>query len=178
MIRPANVRLIGSAGRIAPVEYRDAVELYAREFGRHADIVWIPEIRTWQVRFTLMPDDPLGGLEGEERFETVELVRPGTRPHPRTGQPMPYMAPIELEELGVSGLLEYLRKGNTWSGRGEYRSQAEAERKIEEANRERSERRAREARQTAIDRAQEERRLITGQPQVPVGIDLTQTTKE
>ena len=45
--------------RVAPYEFRDAAELFARQYGGHGDIVWVAApVNCWQVRFTLKPGDP------------------------------------------------------------------------------------------------------------------------
>ena len=102
------------------MEIADAVELWARRSGRHATIGWVPtDPPTPQVRITLKPDDGRleayrQGLVSEEPVETVELVdwEEGSL----------QSTPLNLGDLGVSGVMEILEKGDTWSGRGEYDS--------------------------------------------------------
>ena len=61
------------ASRIAPAEYRDAVELFARQYGGHGDVIWIPNPgNVWQARLELAPNDP-------RRKAQAALVR--TRTH-------------------------------------------------------------------------------------------------
>ena len=118
-------RVRGDRGRrFAPVEFQDAVELHYRKSGRHATIIWIPEpVCQWQLRITMRPNDPArrawqaGDME-EEPFEIFEI----THYNEEVGLYQGY----ELEELGVSGLIEMLEKSDSWSGTGQFDSLEEA----------------------------------------------------
>lgn len=112
-----------SAHPRVPVEIADAVELWARQFGRHATIAWVPTSPpTPQVRISLKASDPMRQMadlfQGEEPAETVELVK--------WDEKRGCYAPVSLDDLGVTGVLEILERGNTWSGRGEFSSHEEA----------------------------------------------------
>ena len=110
--------------RRAPVEFQDAVETHFRKSGRHATIVWIPApIKQWQVRISMRPGDPAlaayqAGDTDEEPVETVEIV---CRVEGMGG----YQG-YELDELGVSGLIDMLEKADSWSGRGTFDSIGQA----------------------------------------------------
>ena len=137
----------GRSSRVAPNEYRDAVELYARSVGAHADIVWAePPVACWQIRLALNPGDPRCRRQDGEALEVVHLheyVHPDpdhpsyprhdpallkrlTRRHPRTNRLLPAHVPIELDELGMSGIIGILEKGSLLTGRGEFQSTEEA----------------------------------------------------
>lgn len=191
--------------RVAPVEFRDAVEMFARRFGAHGDVVWVPdqvvrfegaEIRAsvacWQVRFTLLHGDPR--LKGREDtlFETVELhywvdprdrkwaVEPKVldrlrRDHRNRRRPG-YVA-YDLDELGVEGLITLLEKGSTLSGRGEFRSAVHAATVMRERHRDQMERTRRQMQDTAGYKAEDVRRQVFKIPYLGVGIEL-RTPKE
>ena len=183
--------------RIAPNEFRDAVELYARQFGGHGDVVWVGDpINCWQVRLTLSPGDPrLRGMEGEV-FETVELqefVHPdsahpafpatnrGLLKHLRRdtrGRLLPSFVAMELDDLGVSGLVEILERGSVFSGRGEFKSAEDAMQAVLRRERDRRERMRLQNRQQARDVAVATRRRILKIPFIPVGIELRRPEKE
>ncbi len=111
--------------RVAPYEFRDTAELFARRYGGHGDIVWVAApVNCWQVRFTLKPGDPrLRHPDDGTHYEAVllhEFVDPAREPtHPKLDQLprdsrnryKPAFVAIELDELGTSGLQEILEKG-------------------------------------------------------------------
>lgn len=117
---------VGDTSPRVPVEIQDAVEKWARRWGRHGRVVYIDHFDPpWpQVRLTPVSDDPQmervqkGKLPIEEAEETVELIE--WDPKAEAYRPIP------LEQLGASGVVRLLQKGNTWSGRGEYDSLQEA----------------------------------------------------
>jgi hypothetical protein len=104
-----------------PTEIADEVELYAREWGRHATLHFVPTLfqgdrivrGSWIVRFTLRSNDPRmrayqEGRAPEPATEDVWLQEP----NPRAGQPIPgtgglkeqpYL-PLNLTELGAGGV--------------------------------------------------------------------------
>lgn len=176
LILPGRRQERPAPSRVAPVAYRDAVELYARKSGRHADIVWVDAIGCWQIRFTLRSADPVLGLvqsgRSAEQVETVELTKPGFITSLKTGQPMPYNVPMELDDLGVEGLKEWLEVNDTWSGRGKFNSLEEAARKTREANEANRDKQKADAKDDAIQFGREVRRQVCDVPLLPVGIDL------
>jgi hypothetical protein len=109
---------------LVPTEIRDAVEKWARGCGRHADIVYVPTNPPIpQVRLELRSDDPRlrawqEGRADEKPVETVELVK-------WDGEKKRYVA-LNLMDLGASGVVELLEKGNMHSGRGDFGSLQEA----------------------------------------------------
>lgn len=110
-----------------PVEVADEVELYAREYGRTATLHFIPT-SGWMVRFSLRCNDPRVQL-----FQQGEMGEPPTEdvwlhePNPRGGQPdgrggrEPTYLPLDIYQLGASGVRQFLERGNTW-GRGQHES--------------------------------------------------------
>lgn len=135
-----------------PVDIADEVELWARQYGRHAKLEYIPVIfhggrvlrGAWVVMLSLRSDDKRmqlyqQGLAPEPPVERIWLHRP----NPKAGQPIgetggklkepPYLG-LSLSELGASGVRQFLEKGDTWSGRGEFASLEDYVRKTQEAN--------------------------------------------
>lgn len=111
-----------SRGARVPVEMQDAVELWARSKGRHARIAYIPAMRTYVVEIELKADDPRmrGWQEGRLPVKPTEQVFLHYQPKPGSS-----FKPLALEDIGVSGLMEILNKGDMTSGRGEYSSPQE-----------------------------------------------------
>lgn len=182
----------GRQARVAPVEFRDAVELYARGNGVHADVRWVPEpINAWSVEFTLKPGDPRlrsnDPADHKESVLLIEWVDPRREPdhprrhllrrHPATNALMPGYVPIELEALGVSGVVEWLERGSVLSGRGEFQDATDAAKQVLQRNAANREADRKQARDNADMRWRENRRAALGIPQIPVGIEfpVTQT---
>lgn len=106
-----------------PPGVADVVELYAREGGRTATMHHAPH-GVWFARFSLRSNDKRmilfrQGLAAEPPTEDVWFHRfnPGAA---KRGEP-DYL-PLDLWQIGATGVKDFLEKGNTWSGRGEYRS--------------------------------------------------------
>lgn len=170
----------------APWEIREAVELYARQHGRTGSIEFAVGPNVWVVKLSLRSNDKRmqlwqQGLAPEPPVETIWLqeanpnegrVIPG-RYHPN-GQPMReggYRA-LDIYQMGAAGVREFLERGNTWSGRGEFSSVEDALRRThakEEELRERFRERMRE--ENRYERREDRRRYLEI-PAVSVGIDL------
>lgn len=161
-----------------PVEIADEVELYARQSGRHARLHFFPTqfkhrrmVRgTWVVRMTLKSDDKRLSLyrEGrvnEEPTEDVWLHVPDPE------YPMGYK-PLDLMQLGASGVRAFLEKGNLWSGRGEFTSLDEQVHKVREENARSRERIRQEHKEANRFEQREKRRWRFKIPFLPVGIAL------
>lgn len=161
----------------APVAFRDALEKWARGHGRHADLVYVPAICTWQVRLSPMPNDPQlelhkqGKVKYEELWETIELVEAKKPKEITAKSPSPYK-PIPLGEIGIDGLLALLDKGNMWSRRGDFNSLQEALVAARERQKMTTEKLRRDERDNAGYMAQWFRRQIFKVPFLRVGIDL------
>jgi hypothetical protein len=117
-----------------PVEVADAVEEYARQWGRHATLAFRPTMfanqrilrGTWVVCLTLRADDKRLKLSQEGRVaspptEDVWLHEP----NPEVGKLIPGtyglqeppMRALPIEQLGATGVVRFLERGNMWSGR-------------------------------------------------------------
>ena len=109
----------------APVDVRDAVELWARQNrGTHGTIVWNQVMNCWEIQFELKPDDPRmkSWRDGRLRVKPMEPVFLHRQKRSANGTPTPHWECVPLEELGVSGVLRWLDEGNTTSGTGRYQS--------------------------------------------------------
>ena len=177
--------------RVAPYEFRDTAELFARRYGGHGDIVWVAApVNCWQVRFTLKPGDPrLRHPDDGTHYEAVllhEFVDPAREPtHPKIdslprdhkNRLKPAFVAIELDDLGISGLQEILEKGSLLSGRGEFTSSEQAAKAVLDRHRNHRERTRQQLRDAARHRTLDDRRSLLDIPTVPVGIDLQGANK-
>lgn len=164
---------------VAPVEIADEVELYAREGGRHATLHFIPTLirygrvvaGTWLVKFTLRPDD-----------KRMLLYREGKVADPPTEDVWLHVAdpeapngyrPLDLAALGASGVRTFLEKGNTWSGRGAFKSLEEV---AQEAMRQNEAMKAKHRADMKEANRYEQRDLRRSRLKIPylrVGVDLS-----
>ena len=134
-----DARVLNGGYPRAPYEYQDVVELWARGSGRHAKLHFTPG-GTWFVRISLKNDDPRMelyklGLVEEPMGEDVWLHLPNpAEGKVVNGEKQGAFIPLPLADLGTSGLREFLERGDTWSGRGEYMSLLEQRRKVNESN--------------------------------------------
>ena len=175
--------------RVAPVEFRDAVELYARTIGCHGDIVWVDRANCWQVRLELAANDPR--RRGEDSFETFELqqfVHPDPTNesyprhdtsllnklprHPSNNRLMPAYVAYELADLGTSGVVELLQRTSVMTGRGEHQNAQDAMRAVTERQSATLAAARRDSRQHARDVAIATRRRVLKIPFLPVGIEF------
>ena len=159
--------------RRAPLEFQDAVELHFRKTGRHATVVWIPEpVCQWQVRITLRPDDPAlrayqAGEVEEEPVETVEITY--------FNEDVGLYVGYELDELGVSGLVEMLEKGDMWSGQGRFGSIQEAMTYQVQTQRSQRERLKQAMRDEALAVGRDVQKRVLNEPVLPVGISFNES---
>lgn len=152
-----------------PVEVQDEVELWARDQGRHARIVWLPQMGCACVEIDLRPGDPRLGAWQEGRLkhepkERVYLHRYDKAKRCWVGVPS---TPSELTPDHVRGWLD---RGNLWSGRGEHRARNihEACVAADERNEEHRKAIRREVEANTRDRARDRRRQALGLPLVAV----------
>lgn len=121
-----------NAGMIEiPWELQDEVELWARQYDRHARLHFIP-VGGFFCRITLRPDDPRMKSFQEGLLEQPDP--PGEDVWFNEGDGRGGVKCLDIREMGASGIKEFLEKGNTWSGRGEYDSIVEQQKKVAEAN--------------------------------------------
>ena len=172
-----NVKELNSRYPRAPHAFQEEAELWARGSGRHAKLHFSPS-GTWFVRISLKSDDKRlslhqMGLAPEPMGEDVWLHIP----NPHEGQVIrgvrqgPHI-PLNLEQLGVSGLREFLEKGDTWSGRGEYLSLVDQLRKVNETNEDVRIKNRAFHKEESRHEMRESRRFRYKIPFLPVGIDL------
>jgi hypothetical protein len=165
------------------VEYRDAVELWARERGGHASLKWMSDpMNCWAVVLSYKVGDPRQSSpeDGEPvlmhdwkdakwwgKYHPERAKR-----HHRSNQIMPCAYAYDLDELGVSGMLERLDRGNILSGRGQFGSAEEAGRTQVEKFRDEKHKRRRSKRDDVDHRSRQMRRRLLKIPFLPVGIQF------
>ena len=172
------VRLGRGGAPTPPVEIADEVEQYARESGRHATLRYVPTLLkgrkavlgTWRVEFSLKEDD--------KRLELFRTGRVSEAPaeivwlhEPDPSFPSGYR-PYKLEDLGPSGVRNFLEKGNLHSGRGEHRSLEEMVRRVEEQNQVARTKYRQDKKEENRFRRREERRWRLKIPFIGVAIEL------
>jgi hypothetical protein len=158
---------------VPPVEIADEVETWARLSGRHATLHFFPVAfqrgriaGTWVVRITLKPSDKRLSL-----FQRGETPTPPTEDvwlHEPDATVVGGYRPYDLLQLGASGVRAFLEKGDTWSGRGEFRSIEDQLRQVNENNAQALEKVRTDAREGARDEARDKRRQVLGIPLVGV----------
>ena len=179
----------------APAEIADEVELWARESGRHATLRFVPILffngriiaGTWKVCISLRPDDPAlqmyqQGRVSEPPTEDVWLHEP----NPKAGQPLagfhglrepPYIG-YNLTDLGASGVRQFLEKGNTWSGRGIFRSLMDQLRQVREKNATARAKFRQDQKEANRDELMARRRQVHRIPFLRVGVDLSSQAED
>lgn len=172
---PEGVREVPRIGRNGlpqcPPDIQEVVELHARKSGRTGTMHFAPGIG-WFARFSVRSNDPQlrayqEGRAPEPPSEDVFFRVPdpkGTRP----GDSIP----LDIVQLGASGVKEFLEKGDTWSGRGQYGSVVEAARKTSEHNRTVGAKAKEKAREDNKDHLRDRRRQFLKIPYHRVGIDI------
>jgi hypothetical protein len=161
-----------------PVEIADEVELYARQSDRHATLHFIPLVTlgnrviagTWMARFTLRSDDKRILLYQEGKIDeppTEDVWFHVADPESPNG-----FRPLDILQMGVTGVREFLDRGNLLSGRGEFTSLEDQLLHSREHNRQ--VRTKHRAEQKALNRlaVRDKRRWWLKIPFLRVGIDL------
>ena len=90
---------------------------------------------------------------------------------PRTNAPRPGFIAMELEDIGVSGLITMLQKGSALSGRGEHATPEDALRHALDQEKKRADRERRSVKDTAVEKFKALRKRINKEPVLP-GADL------
>ena len=120
---------------VPAVWFADAVEKWARNWGRSAVTRWEPRMGCFVSHFSRRDSDPVLAAvqegrraEADEPFYWHEWKEGPVRPHPFFGasQMVPGFVALDVEQMGETGVLTMLEKGNTWSGRGEFTSIGQA----------------------------------------------------
>jgi hypothetical protein len=153
-----------------PPAIAEEVEMFARKSGRTGKLVCTPS--GWMARFSLRCNDPAmilfqQGMAPEPPTEDVFFAVRNPKAWATDGSATPgvqQMIPLDIEQMGPSGVREFLERGDTWSGRGVHSSQVDALQKSKRAETERKARVDKDARETAMDIAREYRRTILGMP--------------
>jgi hypothetical protein len=167
----------GVSGEVIPSEIKDAVELWARQWGRHGTVTWNPWMKCPVIELTLKPDDPRlrGWKEGRVTREPRECIPLHYQPRDAKGNAEMHFVGMNLAELGVSGVIEILNRGNMQSGRGEYADMMTAVRSVAERNEKLREDMRNTIRDNSRERAKDMRRQIFDLPLVSVPADLEST---
>jgi len=153
---------------VCPVDVADEVELYARETNRHATCKFVPTKMgakgrilegTWRVDMTLHPEDKRNVTfqEGRMAERPVEEIWLHVENPESTGWQDRYI-PLNIHELGASGVRQFLEKGNVHSGRGEFASLEDAIRRADEINEAKQQKQEQEAEDRVRRRARDRRR--------------------
>lgn len=156
---------------LPPVDIADSVELWARQQGRHARLFWHPLLKCFCIEFQLRADDPrLRRIQdGTAKLESVPTESvPLHSWNPKTKR---YEA-WDLEQRGVTGIIEHLDKANLLSGRGEYNTLWESMAAVEKKNAENRERMRRFAGEGGREDAAPLRRRILGNAWVTVPANI------
>lgn len=159
----------------APVDVREAVELWARQNrGTHGTVVWNTVMNCWEIQFELKAEDPRmkAWRDGKLRVKPMEPVFLHRQKRAADGTPTPHWEGVPLEELGVSGVLRWLDEGNTWSGQGRYRSFDQACKAADDHNEALKGMIAKEAEINAGLRARDDRKRILKTPWTTVPANL------
>ena len=164
-----------------PVEIADEVEMYARESGRHATLHLVPTKfvnghvaeATWVARFTLRPTDPRMKLYQEQKIGEVPTEDVWfNAPNPASKTWADAYEPLDIIQMGASGVRRFLEKGNTWSGRGEFKSIEDQLGHIRDKNETEREKTYEDARYRSKKQAVDKRRSLLKIPFLGVGTDL------
>lgn len=171
-----------------PHEIRDEVELFARESGRTATLYFVPVliehgviiVGTWMARFSLRSNDKRLLIHKEGRHAQM----PGEdvwfhKANPKEGRIIPgthgrretQWTPLDIVQMGASGVRQFLDQGNTW-GRGEFSSLESALSETRDKNETARLKNKADAKYDSRMESREKRRTILGIPFLPVGIDL------
>lgn len=160
----------------APTEFQDDVELWARQSGRHAKLVFVPTewkegsiaAGTWVVRIQLRSADPR--LEMFQQGRVPEAPTEDVWIHePAQGNTY---KPLNIQQMGTSGLRRFLEKGNMWSGRGEFNSLEDQLRRTRADNEQSKRKFRRERRDSSVYRESQKRRWRLKIPFISVAINL------
>ncbi len=166
-----NIHALRSAVPDAPWDLAEEVELYAREYDRTGRLHFFPIANTWIAQFSLRSDNPLMRAYQEGRAPEPETEEIWIHELVPNGRPMEFR-PIDIVQMGRSGLREFLQKGNLFSGRGKFRSLKDSVQKARDATESDRAQTKERARDSALASAKDRRRQVLGIPQLPVGIDL------
>jgi hypothetical protein len=152
-----------------PFDVAEEVELFARQWGRHARMEWSVHLNAPVIHFSMPKDSKLWKMwqEGELDREPTESV-PLIERDPNTGR----IGPINLADYGASGVRELLEKSNVWSGRGKHKNLLNAIRENMDRNAKNREEMRKKANEIGREIGWLSRRSALELPQSQVLIDL------
>lgn len=172
-----------SAAPDAPYDIADECEQWARQSGRTGTLHFVPTLMhgdrivsgTWMLRLSLRPNDKRmqlyqQGMAPEPPTENVWFHRSPTADEISKGAKPDALIPLDIQQMGASGVREFLERGDTWSGRGQYASIQDEMRKKDAANEAAQERQVESLRDRARQRAKDMRRQILKIPFIRGGL--------
>jgi hypothetical protein len=152
-----------------PAEVADAVEGWARAWGRHGRLEWHALLQCWCIHFTRRESDPMRRLVQEGRSDRGETE--SVMLHEPAGPGQGYRA-VDIAALGAGGMVDLLNRRNLWSGRGEHASLQDAIDAALAADERRNEARLDEAYESGRERGARARRTALRLPLVSVPRDI------
>lgn len=157
------------SGENIPVDIRDEVELWARQMGRHAKIVWNPILKCGEIQIDFLAHDPRrqAWQEGKTRVPPVESVFLH-----RWDKKKGHYVAMDLAAMGASGLRNHLDATSVATGRGEHRNLQEAFEAVDRKNDRLREEILTAVREGGRENANRHRRKALGLPQVQVTSNL------
>lgn len=166
-----------SSGPRPPPEIDEEVKLWARKSGRDATMHFVPGYGCWFARLSLRCNDKRllayqRGEAPEPPTEDIWFHRPVTPEEVKKGAHPVSFVPLDIHQMGVSGVREFLERGDTWSGRGEHRSLEDLRDKTSKHNEVVKEKNRADAREEVVKMAMDTRRTRLKIPFHRVGIDL------
>lgn len=148
-----------------PWDIREEVELWAREQGRHAKIVWNATLACYEILLDLMAGDPR--LEGWQAGRLKQEPKESIFLHRQEEAGGPFVG-VNIHELGASGVRNWLDEGNLLSGTGRYASLDVACKAADRHNEELKAMIEKTAVENARLNARDNKRMLFGNPLVSV----------
>lgn len=162
-----------------PAWFSDAVEKWARGWGRHATTRWEPRVGCYVSHLSRMASDPVLARHPDNEGEPIywHEFKPGIRPHPvlGTARMIGGFKPMDIEQMGESGVLEYLNKHNAWSGTGEFASLDAAADAVVAANDKRVQEQQQKLREVTSELLKDAMRKARGHAQASVPDNISST---
>lgn len=118
---------------LPPVEIADGVELWARQQGRHARLFWHPVLNCFCIEFELRDDHPSLKKWQDQTAKLESKPTESVPLHSFNPKTQRYEA-WDLEQRGVSGIINHLDQANLLSGRGEFNTLRESLAAVEAKN--------------------------------------------
>lgn len=145
-----------------PPDISEAVEMWARQRGRHARMEWNPHLGCAAIHFRaagISEGFADGPVIHADRTESVALHEwDPTRGH---------YVPLNLAEYGAQGIVALLEKADTYSGRGEHNSLQESIEAVQRRNAALRESQLKAGEEAGREMAWLHRRSVLGTPVVP-----------